>query len=57
MRLDYQLSPETRVMGKVSAGQLFEPFLSTTNFQSHPAAAGTNAEYNDGVSSVSSRRC
>ena len=47
VRLDYQLSPQTRVMGKVSAGRLFEPFLSTTNFQSHPAATGTNAEYND----------
>ncbi|MEO8255802.1 MAG: TonB-dependent receptor [Acidobacteriota bacterium] len=47
VRLDYQLSPQTRVMGKVTAGRLFEPFLSTTNFQSHPAATGTNAEYND----------
>ena len=47
VRLDYQLSSETRMMGKVSAGRLFEPFLSNTNFQSHPAATGTNAEYND----------
>jgi hypothetical protein len=47
VRLDYQLSSQMRVMGKYSAGRLFEPFLSTTNFQSHPAATGTNAEYND----------
>ena len=46
MRLDYQLSPQTRVMGKVSAGRLFEPFGCRPT-QSHPAATGTNAEYND----------
>ena len=26
VRLDYQLSPQTRLMGKVSGGRLFEPF-------------------------------
>jgi len=45
VRLDYQLSPQTRVMGKVSGGRLFEPF--TVGNQSHPAATGTNHEYND----------
>ena len=45
-RLDYQLSPRTRLMGKVSGGRLWEPFglPSATN---HPAATGTTAEYND----------
>ena len=45
-RLDYQLSPQTRLMGKVSGGRLWEPFglPSATN---HPAATGTTAEYND----------
>ena len=47
VRVDYQLSPQTRLMGKASGGRLFEAFLSNTNFQSHPAATGTNQEYND----------
>ena len=45
VRLDYQLSPQTRVMGKVLGGRLFEPFGAGN--QSHPAATGTNQEYND----------
>jgi len=45
-RLDYQLSPRTRLMGKVSGGRLWEPFAlpSATN---HPASTNTTAEYND----------
>jgi len=45
-RLDYELSPETRLMGKVSGGRLWEPFglPSATN---HPAATATTAEYNN----------
>jgi carboxypeptidase family protein/TonB-dependent receptor-like protein len=45
-RVDYQLSPGLRLMGKVSGGRLWEPFgpPSATN---HPAATGTTLEYND----------
>ncbi|MGH9258272.1 MAG: TonB-dependent receptor domain-containing protein [Vicinamibacterales bacterium] len=45
-RLDYQLSPQMRLMGKVSGGRLWEPFglPSATN---HPAATATTAEYNN----------
>jgi Carboxypeptidase regulatory-like domain len=45
VRLDYQLSTRTRVMGKISAGRLWEPF--GVGNQQHPAATGTNSEYND----------
>jgi carboxypeptidase family protein/TonB-dependent receptor-like protein len=45
VRLDYQLSTKTRVMGKFSHGEIFEPFGAAN--QSHPAATGTNKEYND----------
>ena len=44
-RVDYQVSPRTRVMGKISHGSIFEPF--GVGNQSHPAATGTNEEYND----------
>ena len=45
VRVDYQLSTNTRLMGKGSAGRLFEPFgLGTTN---HPAATNTTAEHNN----------
>jgi hypothetical protein len=47
IRLDYQLAPEMRLMGKVSKGRFYEPFLGNTNFQSHPAALGWNREYNN----------
>lgn len=45
-RVDYQVSPGIRLMGKVSGGRLWEPFgqPSATN---HPAATGTTLEYND----------
>jgi hypothetical protein len=42
-RLDYQLSPSIRVMGKVSDSERFQPFGAGNN--QHPAA-GTNAETN-----------
>ena len=45
VRLDYQLSTKTRVMGKISSGRLYEPF--GLGNQQHPAATGTNEEYND----------
>ena len=45
-RLDYQISPRTRVMGKMSGGRLWWPFdlPSATN---HPASTFTTKEYND----------
>jgi carboxypeptidase family protein len=45
-RVDYQVSPGIRLMGKVSGGRFWEPFgqPSATN---HPAATGTTKEYND----------
>ena len=45
VRLDYQLSPNTRVMGKGSAGRLWEPF--GLGGQQHPAATNTTAEHNN----------
>jgi hypothetical protein len=47
-RLDYQISPQMRVMGKVSGGRLWEPFglPSATN---HPASTNTTSEYNDEI--------
>jgi hypothetical protein len=46
VRLDHQLSSKSRLLGKFSRAAIFEPFLSTTNFQRHPAETGTNREYN-----------
>jgi hypothetical protein len=44
VRLDYQLSPNVRVMGKVSEGRRWQPFgIGDTN---HPAATGSNGESN-----------
>jgi carboxypeptidase family protein/TonB-dependent receptor-like protein len=47
-RMDYQISPQMRVMGKVSGGRLWEPFglPSATN---HPASTNTTKEYNDEI--------
>ena len=45
LRGDYQLSTKMRIMGKYSHGESFEPF--GVGNQSHPAATGTNQEYND----------
>ncbi len=46
VRLDYQLSSGTRLMGKASGGRLWEPFglPSATN---HPASTNSTEEYND----------
>jgi len=46
VRLDYQLSPETRVMGKVSRHKTYEPFGPGAS-TSHPAQTGTNDERNE----------
>jgi hypothetical protein len=45
VRLDYQLSPQTRLMGKFSRAAIWEPIVPGS-LQSHPAATGTNREYN-----------
>ncbi len=45
LRLDYQLSPQTRLMGKYSRAAIWEPVVGG-NLQSSPAATGTNREYN-----------
>jgi hypothetical protein len=47
VRVDYQLSTDTRLMGKVSAGRLAEPF-GLGNVQ-HPAATNTTSEHNNEV--------
>jgi len=48
VRLDYQLSPQMRVMGKVSGGRLWEPFgLPLSN--NHPASTASTQEYNDEI--------
>ena len=44
VRLDYQLSQNSRVMGKVSGAKRFEPFTAGNN--SHPAATGSQADVN-----------
>ena len=45
VRLDYQLSSSMRVMGKVGAGRLWEPFgLPGT---AHPASTNSTEEYNN----------
>ncbi len=46
LRLDYQLSPRARVMGKISRGLLNQPMVPG-NTTSYPSAVGTNREYND----------
>ena len=46
VRLDYQLSPETRLMGKVSAARFWEPF-GPGAATSHPAQTGTTLERNE----------
>ncbi len=49
LRLDYQLSPQTRLMGKFSRAAIWEPVAGGLNLQSSPAATGTNREYNKEV--------
>jgi opacity protein-like surface antigen len=47
VRLDYQLTTGTRVMGKVSEGRRRQPFTAAgAALQQHPAATGSNAETN-----------
>ncbi|HKE87190.1 MAG TPA: carboxypeptidase regulatory-like domain-containing protein [Vicinamibacterales bacterium] len=46
LRLDYQLSPKTRVMGKFSKHKTYEPFGPGAS-TSHPAQTGTNDERNE----------
>jgi hypothetical protein len=46
VRLDYQLSPQTRVMGKLSRHKTWEPF-GPGAATSHPAQTGTNDERNE----------
>jgi hypothetical protein len=57
-RLDYQLSPQIRVMGKVSGQRSWTPFGAGAN--SHPAATGTaderNQEYLGQLTQVISNR-
>ena len=47
-RLDYQLSPRTRVMFKVSGGRLWEPF-GLPSATTHPTTTSTTQEYNDEI--------
>ena len=44
LRLDQQISPKVRLMGKVSHSRLFEPFGPGT--ANHPSATNSNEEYN-----------
>jgi len=46
LRLDYQLSPKARIMGKLSRGVWNQPMVPG-NTQSYPSAVATNREYND----------
>jgi hypothetical protein len=47
VRLDQQLSPRMRLMGKVSHSSLFQPFGPGT--ANHPSATNSNAEHNTDV--------
>src|SRR3989454_1031084 len=47
VRLDHELSPKMRLMGKVSHSSLFEPFGAGT--VNHPSATASNAEHNTDV--------
>ena len=57
-RVDYQLSQGTRIMGKVTDSERWQPFTAGNN--SHPAATGstaeTNREYLGQLTSVLSNR-
>jgi hypothetical protein len=59
VRLDYQVSSKTRIMGKVSGQRSWEPFGAGAS-NSHPAATGTtlerNQEYLGQVAQVLSNR-
>ena len=47
VRLDHQLSPKMRLMGKVSHSTLFQPFGPGT--ANHPSATNSNEEHNTDV--------
>jgi hypothetical protein len=47
VRVDHQLSPQMRLMGKVSRSTLFEPFGAGN--ANHPSATASNAEHNTDV--------
>src|SRR3989442_1051578 len=47
VRLDHELSPKMRLMGKVSHSSLFEPFGAGT--ANHPSATASNREHNTDV--------
>jgi hypothetical protein len=57
-RIDYQVSPNVRVMGKVTSSERWQPFTAGNN--SHPAATGstgeTNREYLGQLTTVLSNR-
>lgn len=50
VRLDYELSPNMRLMGKMSEGRRWQPFgvaaSTPADLTNHPAAVGTNGETN-----------
>ena len=46
LRLDYELSPKVRIMGKLSRGVLNQPMVPG-NTSTYPSAVGSNREYND----------
>src|SRR6185437_6397235 len=46
LRLDYELSPRMRIMGKISRGVLNQPMVPG-NTQTYASAISTNREYND----------
>src|SRR5688500_7419960 len=46
LRVDYQLSPSLRLMGKGSAGRFFQPFGAGVS-NNHPAATNNTREQND----------
>jgi len=47
VRLDYQLSTNARIMGKVSRGVQNQPMLPGNNLTTYPSTVATNREYND----------
>jgi hypothetical protein len=46
LRLDYQVSPATRLMGKMSAGRFWRPFGAGAS-NAHPAATNSDGQKND----------
>jgi hypothetical protein len=46
-RVDYQISPRTRLMGKAAARRTFQPVVPGNLSTTHPAQAGSNDERNE----------